>query len=213
MFLTPFLEGQGKATERTWTNAECGSDAQEAEGGADATAAFCTRIQTDGNKRRLAERTGVCLWRYVQWGQAWVICGRLLQLPVLGAASSGALRLFLVDARFQTRITYCTQQYVEHSTGHYTQTARIGSFCSLLWLSRLKAASWENVCTHSTDLCSNWSQTLTEPSSWSLYPSSPQTYTPLRFPALRVHTPPISPLIPQKWVLITQSVQNWSKTL
>lgn len=62
-------------------------------------------MQTHGNERRLAERIGVRLWRYVQWGQKWVICGRMLTLAAQqmrgccshvfpGAASSEGAHFF-----------------------------------------------------------------------------------------------------------------------
>lgn len=55
------LEGQGKTPGRTGANASSGSDAQETGRRTDATSAFSATVQAHGNKRRMAERTGVCI--------------------------------------------------------------------------------------------------------------------------------------------------------
>lgn len=55
------LEGQGEIPGRTGANACSGSDAQETGRRTDATSAFSATMQTRGNKRRMAERTGVCI--------------------------------------------------------------------------------------------------------------------------------------------------------
>lgn len=119
-------------------------------------------MQTHGNERRLAERIGVRLWRYVQWGQKWVICGRMLTLAAQqmrgccshafpGAASSEGAHFF--------------------SWWVHIQTVQIASSCSLLCLNRMEACG-TYICTVLIPPAVSFRQC--QPSIWSVQPRPTQ---------------------------------------